>query len=241
MTAKSKRPMGKERFLNIMAERQFAYSFLHRLFMEEPSKEFVELIIKEDLVGVFPGREDERIKKDLETLNFYLKDPDLLSDDNINDLKADYVNLFIGPGKLPSPPYESVYRSKKKLVFQDETIEVRQTYAREKLVFANMHREPDDHIGLELDFITQLTKRAAKEFRAAQLGKVKKTLKVVSDFMDNHILEWVPRFAEDVTSSARTDFYRAAGKILNGYVSLDKKQLSELISAVAERIKLKSV
>lgn len=240
MTAKSKRPMGKERFLNIMAERQFAYSFLQRLFIEEPAQEFVELIIKEDLVDVFPGRDSEKVKKGLETLNFYLKDPDLLNDENINDLKADYANLFIGPGKLPSPPYESVYRSKKKLVFQDETIEVRQAYARQKLTFANIHREPDDHIGLELDFLSQLTKRAAKEFRAGQFNKVKKTLKAESEFLNNHILEWALRFAEDVTESARTDFYRAAGQILGGYLYLDKEQLGELIKAVDQRIKLKS-
>ncbi len=239
MTGTSKRPMGKERFLNVLAERQFAYSFLQRLFIEEPSKEFVELIIKEDLVDVFPGKDNEIIKNGLEILSFYLKDPDLMTDENINDLKADYVNLFIGPGKLPSPPYESVYRSKKRLVFQDETIEVRYAYARQKLIFTNIHREPDDHIGLEMDFLSQLTKRAAKEFRDGQFNKVKKTLNAESEFMNGHLLEWACRFAEDVTGAARTDFYRAAGKLLNGYLALDKEQLSELINSVNLRIKLK--
>lgn len=44
---------------------------------------------------------------------------------DITELKSDYTRLFIGPYKLLSPPWESVYRSRLKLVCQEPLLEVK--------------------------------------------------------------------------------------------------------------------
>ena len=72
---------------------------------------------------------------------------DLLSQ-NFDDLQTDYARLFIGPAKVLTPPWESVYFSEERLVFQEETLQVREWYRRFDLQSVKLHAEPDDHVGL---------------------------------------------------------------------------------------------
>jgi TorA maturation chaperone TorD len=51
-------------------------------------------------------------------------------DELLREIQADYTRLFIGPGKVLAPPYESVHFSSDRLMFQMETLQVRRWYAR---------------------------------------------------------------------------------------------------------------
>lgn len=59
-------------------------------------------------------------------------------------LGADYHRLFVGPGTMLAPPWESVHPSDEGLTFQDETLQVRQAYAEFGLTAPAVNREPDD-------------------------------------------------------------------------------------------------
>jgi TorA maturation chaperone TorD len=230
------RLLGKERLLNILAERVFVYSLLKRIYLEEPSKELLSLLVEEDLLKSFPRIDDGQIEKGLASVSFYLRDPDLLKNQNINDLRADYNNLFVGPGKMGAAPYESVYRSEKELVFQEHTIQVRRAYRKEGYLPENLYREPDDHIGLELDFMHKMSDRSLKLGRKGELTKARKTLLAQKQFLDQHMLAWVPEFSAKIANKARTDFYRGFGKVLLAYLKSDKELVSKLLSEIRLRI-----
>ena len=129
----TKRLLGKERLLNILAVRMCAYAFLKRAFLEEPVKEYLKLLAESDILSYFPRDENAYLKEGYETLVFFLRDPNLLTGKMINELVADYMALFVGPGALGAHPYESVYRSIKPLVFQEHTMEVRAIYTKHNL------------------------------------------------------------------------------------------------------------
>ncbi|MCB8816455.1 molecular chaperone TorD family protein [Desulfosporosinus shakirovi] len=75
---------------------------------------------------------------------------------------TEYTRLFIGPTKLPVPPWESVYVSKERLLFQESSLKVRQRqcYLNYNFLPAKYRSEADDHIALELDFMYNLSSLA---------------------------------------------------------------------------------
>ena len=85
-----------------------------------------------------------------------------MSEDAFHQIKGDYTQLFIGPHKVLVPPWESVHVSYTGLIFQKETLNVRKWYANFGLQFEKLHKEPDDHIGIELAFLSHLSGRAAQ-------------------------------------------------------------------------------
>lgn len=62
---------------------------------------------------------------------------------------------------MPAPPYESCYRSPERVLPQASALEVREQYRNAGLAVKRLNREPDDHIGLELEFMYYLNHQAS--------------------------------------------------------------------------------
>ncbi len=234
-----KRLVGKESLLDIMAARAFAYSFLSRAFFEEPSKEFLTLLVEQELIDSFVGLEESALlKAGHDSLSFALRDPDILTDESVEDLAADYNRIFIGLGKKKSVSvYESVHRSTDRLVFQKDTMAVRAAYAKHDLKVERFQQEPDDHIGLELLFMQKLSEKCLKEMRGNRYHKARRILKDQLAFLDDHILKWVPKMAGKVVDNSQTNFFQGAGKMLGGHVKFDREMVDNLIDEITARIK----
>ena len=52
------------------------------------------------------------------------------------------------------------------MIFQEQTLHVRQWYSRFGLQVVKLHKEPDDHIGLELEFVAHLANLALQAIRS---------------------------------------------------------------------------
>lgn len=239
MAKTAEKPMSKTALMDIMAGRFFTYSLLKRFFIEQPTAEFLELFLKDDLLGAISYQDrSEQINKGTELISFHLKDPDLTEYEQVGELQADYTVLFIGIGKMPSPPYESVYRSPKKLVFQDETIRVRHKFAKQGLLPEHFKREPDDHIGLELDFMAHMCDWSLKAIQNNELAKAQKYLKAQKDFIDEHLMQWVPDFCGDILKNSKTTFFQGVSHILMGFLMVEKEEIDNLLKQVRLRKKL---
>lgn len=237
MTKTKERPMGKKRFLDTLAKRLFAYSLLKRAFIDEPSKELLALLIDEDLISAFPFQEDnEELREGAQMISFCLKDPDVLSDRTVEELIIDFNGLFIAPGPRYTKPWESVYTSRKHLLFQDETLVVRNEYAKLGLLPERFRSEADDHIGLELDFMMHLCDWSSKAFRKNDLRKVRKYLKAQKRFVKEHFLKWIPELSAQISKKADTDFYRGLSKLLIGFLTVEKDTLDTLVKHINLRI-----
>lgn len=134
------------------------------------------------------------------------------------DLRADFQQLFIGPGPMSACPYESVHRSKEGLSFELETHQVRHAYAEFGLQAPALNREPDDHVGLELAFIGELSVAAMNALDDGDVEAAQQLVAGAGRFVQDHLAEWVPGFADMVRVSARTSFYGGVGWLLRGAV-----------------------
>jgi TorA maturation chaperone TorD len=222
-------PEGIQPFLEA---RTFAYDILKCAFLQEPSTEFITYLIEGEIVQAFPFIDScAALAEATDRIVQYLKDPGVLSGKNYERLHWDYTRMFIGPANLPAPPWESVYRDADHLHFSKETLDVRNAYRKYNLLSADFGREPDDHIGLELDFMHKLCEKAKEKARIADKTGLVEILKDQKAFLDEHLLRWVPDWTRDVVNSAETDFYRGMGLLLDAFLKLDCKLIEELMDA----------
>lgn len=121
------------------------------------------------------------------------------------------------------PPFESVHRGDDHLVFDAETLEVRAEYRSAGFEAPMLNREPDDHVGLEFDFVAQLLVRAltARENDVDDADILAK----VSDFHANHLEKWAPEMLANAAEAADTHF-------MTGLELLSLAALKELAAAL---------
>lgn len=128
-----------------------------------------------------------------------------LSDEKeLEELHWDYSRLFIGPYKLPCPPWESVYTSPNRLMMQSAHDEVLEAYREMDLAVNNPGILPD-HIGMELNFAALL----AEKIHSDPGGKARA---VALKFWASHLKNWIPQFTADLEKSASSPFYKALGQ-----------------------------
>jgi len=130
----------------------------------------------------------------------------LNSEQELEDLLWEYTRLFIGPYKLPCPPWESVYTSPKKLMMQDAYSEVQNFYGKVGLAINNPDIMPD-HTGAELNFMAVLFQKMDNEPE-----KRLYYMDIAKRFIDEHLIKWVPQFTMDMEKATDSHFYKALAK-----------------------------
>lgn len=136
--------------------------------------------------------------------------------EQLDAVVADQRRLFVGPRPLLAAPWESVYRSREGLVFDVQTIEVRQAYRRFGLQTPALNKEPDDHIALEASFVSTLAVRALDAQAAGDREQAAELVAAIGDFTRDHLAEWLPDFLERVEQHARTDYHRGMARLTTG-------------------------
>lgn len=209
--------------------RQYIYSFLSTVFRCPPNQEQVEIILAEELFTDFPLEiEDDNYIAALKTLETWTKDHKTMDLKGVlSSLNRDYTKLFIGPGHLPAPPWESVYRTQEKLTFGEHTLAVREWYLRHGLEFANKNSEPDDHFGLELEFMASLIIEQREALEDGDLPKASELAKEQLAFLEEHLLKWSKDFTHDVMANAQTSYYQGVAQLAQSFLEWDQSNLKE--------------
>ena len=115
-----------------------------------------------------------------------------ISNERLTDLKTDYTRLFVGIVKPIAPPRVPVYFNENRMIFQEQTIQVRQWYRCLGLEPEKLHKEPDDHIGLELSFLAYLAKLGLQALEENDDVKFEQILQAQRQFISEHPLKWTP-------------------------------------------------
>ncbi|MEH7250637.1 molecular chaperone TorD family protein [Neobacillus niacini] len=150
-------------------------------------------------------------------------------DETLQLLQEEYKRLFIGPNALPAPPWESVYLGKEHLLFEEVTLEVRECYRQYGLSFIREGIEPDDHLVIELEFLSFLIQ---KTIESDDVVTKKKLLEHQHSFLSNHLLRWCHAFCELLSKSTSFELYQGAALLLEEYLNLE----NELIPALNEAL-----
>jgi len=141
------------------------------------------------------------------------------SDLDLPSLEFEYNRLFVGPSRLPCPPYESVHRKDRPeaelgLVMGPSTRDVLRCYREAGFVVSPGFKDLPDHLQVELEFMHRLCMREMEQPESAWTKRRE-------EFAELHLRPWIPGFAECVESRTNSFFYRSAARLLKNFVERD--------------------
>lgn len=211
-----------EELTGICATRRSIYRLLKKLFLRPPSEELLGALSPGIVRG---GPRVSEMERGLEMLKKGSAAP-------LMDLVCEYTRLFAGPRALPAPPYESVYRSADRLVMQGPTMEVRGRYRRAGLEMKDTGKGPDDHVSAEFEFMEYLCGRIEEALKKGDEKRALEYLNEQKEFLEEHILKWVPAFCQDIFENTTSDFYKGAATLTKGFLTLDGGEMDRCIRAL---------
>ncbi|EHQ91501.1 TorD/DmsD family molecular chaperone [Desulfosporosinus youngiae] len=217
----------------VLANRHYLYGLLQHVFGHEPSFELIEIALSEHTQNALKLVLDEEQDKLGDYLLVLKKLEQSFSADRrgtLDKLKSEYTYLMLGPNKLPAPPWESVYLTEERMIFQESTLKVRQAYLNYQFLPAKYPHEADDHIALELDFMAHLAQLALQRFEEEKFEEVKKLLIDQREFLARHLLLWISGFAAQIQASRTHLLYPAVAALTERVLKRDATVLDELIT-----------
>ena len=219
-----------ENFRTLMRNRESLYRFFARLFQKEIDEEFYEQLKQVR----FPVNREETALTELQDallrLNEYFTYD---AGETLEDFAVDYAKTFLGAGSAQTAaafPYESVYTSPKRIMMQDAWVQVSEIF-REKGIERDEKQCDllEDHIAMELEYMAWLCDETAQQTETL-FG-----LQEQKEFLNRHLLNWVPEFCLDIKYYADTEFYRMVGQLTTGFLQFDSYVLDSMIDARMSR------
>lgn len=204
-----------------LAGEALVFDLLGKLLYEYPDREWLQFLADESVFDEIPfGAAQPEVARGLQLLQQWTRTHrGGLLNGALDDLRVDYTRLFLGPGKVLTPPWESVQFTEERLIFQEQTLQVRQWYQRFGLEVVKFRNEPDDHVGLELAFLAHLARQGLAALTQGHPAQLAETWQAQREFLHAHPMRWIPGWCQQVVTQARTDFYRGAALLVSGAVA----------------------
>ncbi|EOX3120645.1 molecular chaperone TorD [Vibrio cholerae] len=201
------------------------YWWLSSLFFKELSEQDIALYHSAEVRTFLSGLADEQslsreVKHLVEALN-RLQD----RQDAQLELAADFCDLFLKSDRDSALPYASVYADQG-LLNGKTAQQMRELLSAHGVKVEQNLNEPEDHLAIQLDFLAHLAISANQIEHSAQLSLA---LQAQSDFISQHLLTWLPAFAERCTQFDAFGLYSAAARLALAFIQQDKHCLDELI------------
>ena len=214
-----------EELIKLNEQRAATYGLLARLFRVEIDEELLK-----ELRGMrFPAKTgNDDVDKGYRLFAKYLSNA---WENTLTELAVDYSRVFIGHGVdafSAAYPFESVYTSEKRLLMQDARDEVLAIYRSCGLDKQDSWKEGEDHIALELEFERILAERTVEALRKGDEEGAIGLLSTQKNFLEDHLIAWVPMLIIDMKRFAKTDFYLGLAYLVDGFLVTDRAFLRDL-------------
>lgn len=200
--------------------RVYLYTLLRDLLLEPMDQNLFERLSKDQyLVELSEFSEGAK-----QIVEFLKEQVDSDRNDRLKQAEEEYMRLFVGPGHVKAPIWESVYFDREGLLFGENTLQVRAFYEKHGLEFQFKNQQPEDHMAVELDFMLFLLQKESESKCNCDLLSV---IKEQKEFLQNHILAWYHLFAEKIIKHSHSKLYVGIAYLLVEAVQMDVETLIE--------------
>lgn len=127
----------------------------------------------------------------------------------LKELRDDYNRLFAGNGKPLAPAYESIYKPESKSLQNAAT--VTDFYNSYGWVSKYKSEISDDHLGVELLFLTILVEKYLFLDDQVCLIEIRNEIR---RFIEDHIFPWIPLWNKKMQESAGTLCYKGIATLI---------------------------
>ena len=205
-------------WIDTLTAEALVFGLLGRALYAYPDAEWVDLLADQTVFEEAPlGAGQPDVMAGLALLQTWAElNRGGMTHEAMEALQSDYTHLFIGPGKVLAAPWESIYFNDERLVFQEQTLDVRSWYRRFGLEPEKLYSEPDDHIGLEMAFLAHLARRGLRALEEGDRETFDELLRSQHAFLSAHPLKWVGPWCAQVGEHATTGFYRGLALLTRG-------------------------
>ena len=213
----------------LLAQRTNTYILLSRLYLKEVDAALLDEL-HEMLYPMATG--DGDVDQGYIEIATYLSN---LWSESLTELAVDYVRCFLGNSVDSfgaAYPYESVYTSEKRLLMQDARDEVLAIYRANGIEKSEAWNEGEDHIALELEFMRVLNDRALRALKEGRDEDALRNLVSQRNFLQYHLVSWVPMMTADLKRFAKTRFYAGLAYLTDGFLRTDLALLQDLLAEV---------
>ncbi|MFN3479678.1 MAG: molecular chaperone [Thermodesulfovibrionales bacterium] len=200
-----------------LKEELYLYNLLRQLFLKEPTKELINELSGIELSPLTDESGDD-INYGLKLLIESIRNNKHRLDKWLEELSVEYARLFIGPKNPPAVPYASFYLSESHSLMTDETIDVRRRYLEAGMATKDLYSIPDDHIGIELEFIYYLTQKITELFEQGEREEASRLFEIREDFLSGHMAKWLFLFTDKIIEYTQENFYKGTAFILRGII-----------------------
>jgi TorA maturation chaperone TorD len=155
---------------------------------------------------------------------------------DLEPLKVDFSKLFVGPYNLFAAPYGSVYLDGERKIMGDSTLDVKNRYREAGLDTARDFKDAPDHISAELEFMYYLVFKEIEALSKADIETAIDFIQKQKSFLEDHLMAWMPKFADSIIENAETSFYQNLAKATEMFL----KENYEIVCAVLDSKELNS-
>lgn len=225
--------MDKER-IQFLEDTAMTFAILGVLLYEEPTKERLSEFLEADFSEQAFVQGQAEIDEGLIFLaQWAAYARELPLQDVADELAVEWLKLLVGIGTPLAAPWASYYLEREPVVLSKWTLEVREWYARYGLMLEKKNNEPDDHLGLMLQFLSML---ASKECEALKVEDTETALRHYGEqreFAHRFINPWVGVWQQRVSDAKVGDYYKGLALVAVGMLSLYRDV--SIASALDER------
>ena len=213
---------------NILRVRAEIYRILRDLFYREPTQELLERLSSHPILKAFSERHpNEGVRKTSKNLMEAGRE---LIEKELTDTWAEFTRLFIGPGKPVAIPFESVNRNERSLKGEIWT-EIRDWLLDSGYILEEKS-VLEDHIAVEFEYMMLSSIDALESFKRGK--NPYEILAKQQEFMEEHLLRWVPGFTENIIENSTSSFYRCLAEFTANFIEDDCETLRDVITKVGE-------
>jgi len=189
-------------------KRAAIYQLLSLLYHDEISRELFDKLTEKEFLSRLRTAANECRFSDLgKGLTKIAKFMGKRNADLYKELSYEYADLFLNAGQNPALPYESVHATGEPVTMQMSVFDVRAAFRGAGVHKSENYKDLDDHISVELEFVRYLLEKGD-------------TL-AAADFINGHLLNWVPAFHAALFSAASLDFYKGLSEFTISFVFRD--------------------
>jgi TorA maturation chaperone TorD len=210
-----------ENIKELAEHRSSVYGFLAAVYRQELTSELLQQM------------KAHRFQEVLSNLGVKLNNGFFQNSDKelLENLAIEYTRLFVGPGKHISP-HESVHHKKDGVqsgqLWGELTAQVKKIIESSGLEYKSEFTGMPDHISVELEFMQHVVQREMQAWKADDDEAARLCLKNEKEFVDEHLLGWIPVFCEKVIETAEVPFYREMARLTRSFFEFEKKELKKI-------------
>jgi TorA maturation chaperone TorD len=115
-----------------------------------------------------------------------------------DDIIWEYRRLFVGPNKMPAPPWGSVYTDREQVIFGAATLDLRQWMREQGIERLGDEKTPEDQIGLMLVLMAWIAQNKPQ---------------VLEDYLQHHLLTWSSHFLDELIEAVQQSFYEGLARL----------------------------